>query len=815
MRRRDHNIFANASSLLICGLLAGVVVAAAAFPAAAMSGLAAKAGGQTFAKLPSELKAYSSPQISRLYASDGKTQIAQFYDEFRSDVPLKDISPFMQGAIVAAEDREFYHHNGVDLKGVARAFVSNNNGNSKQGASTITMQLVRLSLAYSATNPQEVVASTEDTPKRKITEMKYALQIEKEIGKAAILERYLNIAPFGNQAYGIFAASQVYFHKKPKDLTIGQAAMLAGMVKAPSGFDPTTPVGYKQIKDRRNNYVIPGMVQMGAITQAQADKALKEPIPTKVTPVGNGCVSVAKNNWGFFCDFFYRWWMSQPQFGSTAYDRERRLKSGGYRIVTSLDVTAQDSARKEVTDEIKDTDKNAILIAGIEPGTGRVRALATNRKYKLDDPAHPQNKTSSDPAKARKHQRGSYPNTTNPLITGGGDIDGYQAGSVFKMFTMVAALEHGIPLSHTINAPVQAKTHYIVEPSSPSACPGTHFWCPQNSSASEAGVYNMWGAFGKSVNTYFVPLEEQVGAQNAVAVAKRFGIQFRSSQDASYANNTQSASQWGAFTLGVSASTPLDIANAYATLAGDGMYCSPTPISQITTQDNEKLDIGKPSCIRATSTDVARAALDAARCPVGDSAQLGHCSGSTASNVHGVVDHPVFGKTGTTDKDKTAALIAGTTSLVVAGYMVNPDYQNHSDHMSHPMVNTAVMDTLRDYMKGKPKVQFKVPGDKKISEGDQRSIPDVTCQSIDAAKSEIEGAGFDATVGGAVDSTCPAGTAADTNPSGRTEKGGVVVIEPSKGGGKPASPPGNGGPGNGNGGGGGPGNGGGPKKPGR
>jgi membrane peptidoglycan carboxypeptidase len=205
---------------------------------------------------------------------------------------------------------------------------------------------------------------------------------------------------------------------------------------------------------------------------------------------------------------------------------------------------------------------------------------------------------------------------------------------------------------------------------------------------------------------------------------------------------------------------------------------------------------------------VARAALDAARCPVGDSAQLGHCSGSTASNVRGVVGHPVFGKTGTTDKDKTAALIAGTTSLVVAGYMVNPDYQNHSDHMSHPLVNTAVMDTLRDYMKGKPKVQFKVPGDKKISEGDQRSIPDVTCQSIDAAKSEVEGAGFDATVGGAVDSNCPAGTAADTNPSGRTEKGGVVVIEPSKGGGNEPGTPGNGGPGNG-----GPGNGNGNGKP--
>jgi membrane peptidoglycan carboxypeptidase len=792
MRRRDHNIFANAGALVICGLLTGIVVAAAVFPAAAMSGLAAEAGGTTFQKLPSELKAYSSPQITRIYASDRKTQISQFYDEFRSDVPLKDISPNMQNAILAAEDREFYHHKGVDLKGVARAFVSNNNGSAKQGASTITMQLVRLSLEYSASNSNEVVAATEDTPKRKVTEMKYALQMEKELSKAQILERYLNIVPFGNRTYGIFAASQVYFNKKPKDLTIGQAAMLAGIVKAPSGFDPTTSSGYKQISDRRNKYVIPGMVLSGAITQAQADKAIKEPIPKKVMPVGNGCVSVAKNSWGFFCDYFYRWWMGQPQFGATSYDRERRLKSGGYRIVTSLDVTAQDSARKEITDEIKDSNKNAILIAAIEPGTGKVRALAANRRYKLDDPAHPQNKISSDPAKARKHQRGTYPNTTNPLITGGGDIDGYQAGSVFKIFTMVAALEHGYPLSYEINAPVQAKTHYIVEPSSPSACPGTHFWCPTNSDPGEAGRYNMWTGFGRSVNTFFVPLEEKVGSQNAVAVAKRFGIQFRSSQDASYASNTQSASQWGAFTLGVSASTPLDVANAYATLAGDGMYCSPTPVEQITTQHNENLDVGKPSCIRATSTDVARAALDAARCPVGDSSQLGSCGGfHTAGDVRGTVGHPVFGKTGTTDKSKTAALIAGTTSLVVAGYMVNPDYQNHSDRMSHPMVNAAVTDTLRDFMRGKPKVQFKVPGNKKIALGDQRSIPDVTCQPISAAVSEIAGAGFDASIGDPVDSDCPPGTAAGTDPSGRTIKGGGVTIQPSNG---KTAKPGPGGP---------------------
>ena len=166
LRRRDHNIFFNAFAFLTLGLVAGVVVAAAAFPIAAASGLAAKAGGKTFASLPSELKEFSSAQITRVYASDNKTLLSQFYDEFRSDVRLKDISKPMQDAMVAAEDREFHNHNGVDLKGVARALVNNSGkAENKQGASTITMQWVRMSLAYSDNNPQEVIDATMDTSK--------------------------------------------------------------------------------------------------------------------------------------------------------------------------------------------------------------------------------------------------------------------------------------------------------------------------------------------------------------------------------------------------------------------------------------------------------------------------------------------------------------------------------------------------------------------------------------------------------------------------------------------------------------------------
>ena len=795
IRKRDHNLLTNAASLLICGLLAGVVVAAAAFPAVALSGLAAKAGAETFDKLPSELTVKKAPQISYLYASDGKTPLATMYDENRRDVPLKDISPIMQQAIIAAEDHEFYQHNGVDMKGVARAFVANNSaGATQQGASTLTMQYVRLAIAYSATHPQDVVAATEDTSARKLREMRYAMQIDADLSKEEILERYLNIAPFGNGAYGVFAASQVYFGKHPKDLKIEEAAMLAGMVKAPSSYNPTTKGGYPQAVIRRD-YVIDNMVETAAITpeQAAAAKAAKLVVKDKRTP--NGCVSASKNHWGFFCDYFYRWWMEQETFGATSYDRERRLKSGGYSIVTTLDVKTQKAAKDAVERNLKTGQKNALMVAGVEPGSGRVRALAVNRNYKLDDPNKPVNKISSDPAKAKKKIRGTYPNTTNPLITGGGDITGYQAGSTFKIFSVVAALEAGYPLEYTINAKPVYQSKYIIEQNSPAACPGTNKYCPKNASLSMTGVHNMWSAFGSSVNTYFVPLQEQVGTGKVVDAAQRMGIQFRSSGDARRATKDGGVDQWGAFTLGVSSTTPLDLANAYATLAADGKYCSPIPVQQIRDQEGNKLDVANPRCKQAIKTEVACAAVDTARCPVGDSSSTSRCQGSTAGGVRGIVGKPVAGKSGTTDSEKSAALVVMTKQLAVAGILTDPDWAQTTSVMSHNTVNPAVYETLRDAMKGVKSQQFAAPGSK-IVNGDQRAIPDVKCQSVDNARSRLQGAGFAVDVDSIpIDSTCPANTVAGTSPDGRTIKGGVVLIQISNGRGARPSPGDSGGPG--------------------
>ena len=782
MRRSDRSFVKNAGLLTICGLLSGVVVAAAAFPAMALSGIAAKAGGDSFAALPAELKRASTPQATRVVAADGKTELALFWDEFRSDVPAKGINKTMLDAIVSAEDHKFYEHRGVDIKGIARAFVNNSSGadNGQQGASTLTMQYVRMTMTYSAHSPKEVVKATKDSNQRKVAEIKYAMQVEKEMTKQEILVGYLNQAPFGNSSYGIAAAAQVYFQKSPKNLTIAEAALLAGMVKAPTGFNPTSPDGYPRALDRRN-WVIGNMRDLGYITPKQATDAIKSPLKKTVKRTTNGCAEVRINNWGFFCDFFYRWWLSRPEFGKTEFDRERLLKGGGYRIVTSLDPKAQAAAWKNVTAKEGVKSKDALLVSAVEPKTGRVRALVANRRFKVDDPAHPENKPSSDPRKAEKGLLGTYPNTTNPLVTGGGDIRGYQAGSVFKMFTMVAALENGMPLAYPINTTNPYRSPLYRDPGGP--CGGQY--CPSNASKSEKGPFNMWTGFGASVNTYFVPLQERVGAEKVVDVAERFGVQFREPTDKQRAD--KDAHMWGSFTLGVSASTPLEMANAYATLAADGLYCQPIPVEKITGPDGKKIDVGDPHCTRATEPDVARATIDAARCPVGDSAQLGSCGGhATARGARGVVKHPIFGKTGTTDNDRTASLIIGTTSMVVAGYLVNPDYQNHPYKMDHDVVNPAVENTLRDLMKGKPSVQFKRPKSTKIALGEQRTIPGVECTSIDEATRRLEGAGFEASKGAEVPSACPKGQAAGTEPSGRTVKGGYVSIQVSAG--TPAGP---------------------------
>lgn len=789
MRKREHGLLPNAASLLLCGLLAGLVVAAAAFPAVAMSGLAAKAGADTFENLPTDIDVLPSPQISYVYASDGKTLLAMMYDENRRDVPLTDVADVMRKAIVAAEDNRFYEHRGVDVKGVARAFVANQNagGNAEQGASTLTMQYVRQAISYSAKTPQDVVDATDKTPTRKLREMKYAIDLEKKLNKDQILERYLNIAAYGHGAYGVFAAAHVYFEKDPKDLTLPEAALIAGLVKAPGTSDPATVEGLPRALDRQK-YVLHQMVSMGDITQQQADEAgaVKLNIVGKRTP--EGCESIQKPELGagFYCDYLRRWWMDQKIFGEDQYQRANRLRAGGYTVISSLDVNTQTAAAKYAQDQpnvgknekIRLGNQNAVMLAAIEPGTGRVQAIATNRTFSNDN-SHNGPNTNPD----KKNQKGNYPNTTVPIITGDKDIPGYQAGSTFKMFTAVAALEAGLPLATTINTEKQFQSTYVIDKNSPAACGGPYY-CPKNAGG-QSGPFNMWTAFGSSINTFFVPLEQQVGADKVVDVAKRLGIQFNAPEDAKLAASPKT---WGAFTLGVSATTPLQLANAYGTLAADGLYCEPTPILEVRDNNGKKVDGLDPKCKQVVDKEVARAAVDMARCPVGDQSASGKCGGATAGYARKYVGRPLAGKSGTTDSEKSATFVAMTKQLAVSGFLTDPDWPETNKDMKHPQINYATLGTLKDGLNGKPVAEFLAPTKDK-AQGKLVDIPSVKCAPVDQAKGKITRAGFTVTVAsGQAPSDCPAGTVARTEPGGATVKGGQVSLVISKGPGNPAPP---------------------------
>jgi membrane peptidoglycan carboxypeptidase len=779
MRGREHAPLVGVLKLLICGLLAGVVVAGAAFPALAFSGLLARSGVRTFEALPSELSVERTPQASEVYAADGRTLLTRFFDENRRDVLPRDVSPHMKSAIVAAEDHSFFAHRGVDVRGVVRSFVSNSAGGERQGASTLTMQLVRMSITYSAADPAAVAAASEDTAIRKVREARLAVQMEKTFSKEQILQRYLNIAAFGNGTYGVHAASRLYFGKHPRDLTIDESALLAALVRSPSLYDPLTTKGHQRAVDRRD-WVIDQMVEIGRIDPGRAAAAKAVTLAVRGERPRNGCAVTTPNHWGFFCDHFYRWWMAQEAFGGTAYDRERGLKGGGYRIVTTLDPKIQNAAQQNVGRQLSTRSRDALMVAAIEPGTGWVRALATNRVFGLDDPLRPRNRPASNPAEAARGIRGSYPTTMNPLLTGDRGLAGYQAGSTFKIFTVVAALEKGYPLAYTIDAPRVYRSAYTGA-SGGSACRGSDRYCPRNDNDGMAGVHNMWTAFGRSVNTFFVPLQERVGAAEVVDAARRLGIAFRSPADAARAGDAAAADAWGSFTLGVSATTPLDLANAYATLAADGMRCEPIPVLQIRDRAGQSLDVARPRCHRAVRPAVARAAIDVARCPVGDQSAFGECRGATEADAHRVVGHPVAGKTGTTDSHRSASLVVTTRSLAVAGILADPDWPETTRDMDHDVVNPTVYRTLAAAMKGKPQRPFARPANR-IAYGQQRTIPDLDCRPLARAVAALREAGFTVRVDPTpVASPCPAGTVAATEPSGAAARGGFVVIRTSRG----------------------------------
>src|SRR5258708_9359428 len=261
--------------VLAISVLSGLLIAGLAFPIVGGFGMLARAGADSFGKLPAELREEPLPQRSRILAADGSTLAEIYFNENRILVPISAMPTDLLYAIVAIEDSRFYEHGGIDVRGLIRAFVRNSQaGGVTQGGSTITQQYVKNVLIESANDKAGKRAAAERSTERKIREAKYAIALERRYTKRQILEKYLNIAYFGSGVYGVGTAAQHYFHKPVEKLTLPEAALLAGLVKNPRQYDPVTDP--KAARARRD-VVLDRMAEVSFASAADVAQAKRTP----------------------------------------------------------------------------------------------------------------------------------------------------------------------------------------------------------------------------------------------------------------------------------------------------------------------------------------------------------------------------------------------------------------------------------------------------------------------------------------------------------------------------------------------------------
>lgn len=606
---------------------AGVVVAGIALPAAGAIGGGAKAAVDVYGGLPTAFTAPPMPRKSVVKAADG-TEIAVLYSENRTEVPLEAMSVDLQHAIVAIEDSRFYEHNGVDLRGTARALANNAAGEDVQGASTITMQYVKNVLVTTAKTQEEADAARARTPSRKLQEMRYAIEVEKQLSKSQILNNYLNISYFGAGAYGAEAAAQRYFSKSANDLTLSQAALLAGLVQSPTVYDPTVD---PEAATKRRNEVLDRMLALGYITAEQHAAALATPVQADLNPTVpvNGC---AASQQAFFCDYAVRQFRMNPLFGETEADRMELLETGGLTINTTLDMNAQNAATDAVFSYIPADDPSgkAAAIAMVEPGTGDIKAMTQNRTY----------------------GDGVGQTTYNYAVDEamGGTI-GMQAGSTFKIFTIASALEQGLNPYERVNA-----TSQMLFPGGDWGCGDQNFEQFVGKNANNyGGNYDMFTAAALSANTWFLQRERDAGICNVVNMAERAGV---TSAVGAKIDPTIT------FTLGVTEVSPLVLANAYATFANHGVYCQAQAIVSVQDRDG-KVTETSPLCEQRIPRDVADATT-AVLTNVVD----GSIGGRTGQNMS--LGRETTGKTGTSDSNSAVWFAGYTPQLSAAVWVGDP-----------------------------------------------------------------------------------------------------------------------------------------------
>lgn len=480
-------------------------------------------------------------QSSSIYASDGTLLTVLHGEENRVNVTYDQMPPHLIDAVVAIEDARFWLHDGIDIVGLIRAARSNvAAAGVAQGGSTITQQAVGV-----------LLIEQERSLDGKIEEASLALQLERTLTKERIIELYLNSIYFGKGAYGVEAAAQTYFGKSVSDISLSEAAVLAGLIKFPNAANP---IDYLDRAIDRRDIVLDAMLQQELIDEATYEATLAERLDIRPpTPI-----EAQRYPAPHFVDEVKKWFLDNPEFGETREERIQLLFGGGLRIHTTIDLNLQAQAEAARDQVLPNPDQPEVGITVMEPSTGRVRAMVGGRNYYGDTISAKYNLA---------------------MGTGRG------SGSSFKPFVLATALSQGMPLDTRYPAP-RTRTFTFGGASPP--------WTVTGGGSSSADLRRMTVS---SYNTGYAALMIDVGPSNAVRMAHRLGI-------------TTPISAVPAAVLGSENVTTLDMATAYSTFANSGLHIPPVMVDRIERADGTILWQHQHTQERVLSSDIADTITD-------------------------------------------------------------------------------------------------------------------------------------------------------------------------------------------------------------
>lgn len=761
--------------------VAGVLVAVMVAPAIAVTGITASTTVGIFNDLPEYIELDPGSQQNTIVArnKDGsEVHIATIYRQNREEVSLDQISPYLQCAAVAGEDRRFFEHGGVDLPSLIRAAVGQVTGTSDSGASTLTMQTVRNILQQRALNDdsltpeeqqEEIAKALAPTLDRKIQEMKLAIGLEKNYTKEQILQGYLNIAGFGGNTYGVQAAAEQYFGKPASEVTIAEAASLIAIVQYPNLRDLSDPSHYPENQKRRD-VVLSAMYRFGmngdegCITREELDEALATPVDENfVSPQSAtvGCRN-ATARYGFVCDYVLHVIKELPALGNTPEERKAAWDRGGYKIVVSINPGLQKVAWDTVNEWAPKNENRFKLGAAavsVQVGTGRILQMAQNKNF--DDALKPDNPKTSTAV-----------NFASDVAHGGSQ--GFQPGSTYKPYVLLAFLAAGHGVQETFNAGRLEVNQADFADRCNGPYGGTYKF---RNDSGEKGPYNVVRGTAASVNSVFIQMAMAVDQCDIRDIAQSIGVYNANGNEL----ETNPACSIGGCRNNVS---PMAQAAAYAAIANKGVYCKPTMVDAVVVVETGEELPGQPEeCNQSlVSPAVANTAAYAMQSVMGG-------TGASSNPNDGT---PYIGKTGTTDESVHTWMVGSSTRVATAVWVGNISGKQalrqiyvkgvQAGLLRHRIFRPIAIAVDKRY----PGKAFPQP-DPSLLVGSPAEVPNVIGLSPEAAKQAIEVSELVYKNAGQIDSDLPAGVVARTSPAPGAEvpRGTTVKVWRSNGLGQP------------------------------